>query len=378
MKGKIALVQRGSCRFDEKALRAQQAGAIAVVIYNNYAASINTNGGYGGSSVVNGTEITVPVVLIDQKHGEALLKATEEAATVSISLHCNSTSVHYTPPPRDKVLFHKAGTWKLRRSHQIGTVSLPNDYSLSFEITPSSGLTYGWSNILHLTARGDCCSYGDRIPAIWFFSYSRRLYLIDGHSRHGNDECPIRTQLRFNQTTVVLIEMRPSVVDVYFNGTKMCTEFRSDRRVFRAVQVYASDPWYVSAKAAVGNLAIKTTAAGLNSVMTIGKDCFDSCIAKGYSAQDCKEKHCRTAPSPSPPPPPSPGTVDCSRWKDCTPNNPCVKSGGNCAPKLSNGKCAAGTKPCNFSAVQWKCDTSKNSVSKLRYRQEMVGTQEQP
>jgi minor extracellular serine protease Vpr len=39
--GKIALIQRGTCSFYQKAIQAQNAGAIAVVIYNDVAAAVN-------------------------------------------------------------------------------------------------------------------------------------------------------------------------------------------------------------------------------------------------------------------------------------------------------------------------------------------------
>ena len=53
--------------------------------------------------------------------------------------------------------------------------------------------------------------------------------------------------------------MRPTVVDVYLNGVKKCTEFRADRKLWRNVQVYASDPWWAPALAAMGNFMIKST-----------------------------------------------------------------------------------------------------------------------
>ncbi|MEL4358265.1 MULTISPECIES: S8 family serine peptidase [unclassified Luteococcus] len=60
-----ALVQRGSCTFYEKALNAQQAGAKAVVLYNNQAGTINP-------SVEGAVPITVPVVIISQADGTEL------------------------------------------------------------------------------------------------------------------------------------------------------------------------------------------------------------------------------------------------------------------------------------------------------------------
>lgn len=57
-----ALVQRGTCTFYQKALNAQQAGAKALVLYNNQAGTINP-------SVEGPTPITIPVVIISQADG---------------------------------------------------------------------------------------------------------------------------------------------------------------------------------------------------------------------------------------------------------------------------------------------------------------------
>ena len=74
--GKIALVDRGTCAFTDKALNAQRAGATGIVIANN----------------VNGTEIfpmggtnrrvTIPAILISQNDGAALRALTSPSGTM--------------------------------------------------------------------------------------------------------------------------------------------------------------------------------------------------------------------------------------------------------------------------------------------------------
>lgn len=64
--GKIAFVYRGDCEFGTKAFRAQQAGAIAVVVINNTTGTMNMGAGAQGGSV------TIPVVMISQETGVQL------------------------------------------------------------------------------------------------------------------------------------------------------------------------------------------------------------------------------------------------------------------------------------------------------------------
>jgi minor extracellular serine protease Vpr len=59
---RVALIRRGICSFHEKALNAQNAGALAVVIYNNVAGRVSP-------SVAGTPAITIPVVSISDTEG---------------------------------------------------------------------------------------------------------------------------------------------------------------------------------------------------------------------------------------------------------------------------------------------------------------------
>ncbi|MEW8979011.1 MAG: S8 family serine peptidase [Symbiobacterium sp.] len=60
--GQAVLVQRGTCTFYEKALNAQNAGAAAVILYNNTSGRVNP-------TVAGDEAITIPVVAITQDDG---------------------------------------------------------------------------------------------------------------------------------------------------------------------------------------------------------------------------------------------------------------------------------------------------------------------
>jgi hypothetical protein len=68
-------------------------------------------------------------------------------------------------------------------------VHLALDYTISFELTPDNTINEAWTSILHFTATGsNCCEYGDRVPAVYFYPGLRRFHIIDGQPSVGNDE----------------------------------------------------------------------------------------------------------------------------------------------------------------------------------------------
>ena len=73
VKGKIVLVRRGSTTFEEKAQAAQNAGAAAIIIYNNVSGDIKMNAG----------TISIPICSISQDDGELL--AASKKGTIKIS-----------------------------------------------------------------------------------------------------------------------------------------------------------------------------------------------------------------------------------------------------------------------------------------------------
>jgi hypothetical protein len=67
--GNIALIRRGGCFFDQKVLRAQQAGAIAVIIANNAGEELIEMSDSGESSA---DAIAIPALFVSQSSGDSL------------------------------------------------------------------------------------------------------------------------------------------------------------------------------------------------------------------------------------------------------------------------------------------------------------------
>ena len=66
----------------------------------------------------------------------------------------------------------------------IGTIG--KSYSFTFEIK-LKGKVKGWSNVAHvLNKDGNCCSHGQRIPAIFVYSDSSRIHVCSSVDNNGN------------------------------------------------------------------------------------------------------------------------------------------------------------------------------------------------
>jgi hypothetical protein len=110
MKGKIALIRRGTCYFSDKVEAAQKAGAVGVIIYNNVAGSVTmaAKPGFKPASV------TIPSVFIQKKEGDDLYNSVKKGMTTA-SLQC--------PPKCPKG--HRL-TWKKTASHNGKYTCMPD------------------------------------------------------------------------------------------------------------------------------------------------------------------------------------------------------------------------------------------------------------
>lgn len=85
MAGKIALIKRGTCEFGAKALNAQNAGAIAVIIVNH-----SPGPAVGMGAGAQGANVTIPVIMVSDVDGAAIESAISGGgAKMSMSVWSN-------------------------------------------------------------------------------------------------------------------------------------------------------------------------------------------------------------------------------------------------------------------------------------------------
>jgi hypothetical protein len=128
---------------------------------------------------------------------------------------------------------------------------MPENYVLSFTIRPR-GIRGGWSNIFRFGQNsGDCCGFGPRACAIWFFPGNTRLHIRIGVQTDGNwgidtDNLPL------NQESKVRIECVGNQVTVTVNE-RTYTGTQPSKRVTEQVTLFTSDRFYEAANCEVRN-----------------------------------------------------------------------------------------------------------------------------
>ncbi|MBK7232119.1 MAG: T9SS type A sorting domain-containing protein [Saprospiraceae bacterium] len=103
--GKIALIDRGTCSFDEKCLFAQQAGAVGVVVMNHN--DLNNRGGIpfvmGVATQSIADQITIPCVMISYEDGVKLKAACASGAIINLT-------IGLVPKQEKDIAIHKRNT----------------------------------------------------------------------------------------------------------------------------------------------------------------------------------------------------------------------------------------------------------------------------
>lgn len=140
--GKIGLLERGgsaNCTFALKVKNAQNAGAVAAIIYNNPAA-VNFPSSMGGTD----TTITIPSVLITNSEGEFIKTQLNNSLTVNVTLKSDpATAVTPDGSFDNGIITHEYG-------HGISNRLTGNGYTCLLKSASKEQMGEGWSDFFAL------------------------------------------------------------------------------------------------------------------------------------------------------------------------------------------------------------------------------------
>ena len=140
----------------------------------------------------------------------------------------------------------------------IARIKHEGDYSLSFNIKATEVIE-PWGNILRFTNTSkDCCTFGDRGPAIWFWPGTTKLYIVLGDSLAGGDWSLIDTNfvVPLNRDCSFKLSCVGKNITCSLDST-VYTTTQPGSRPSGNFLVFASDPFYPSAKATLSNLCFQ-------------------------------------------------------------------------------------------------------------------------
>ena len=136
----------------------------------------------------------------------------------------------------------------------IAKIKHSGDYSISFTIRVTE-IVGGWGSIIHFTNTGNnCCSFGDRAPAIWFYPGTTKLYIILGDSLAGGD-WGLRDHdftVPLNKDTKFKLECEGKKITCSLDGDIYTTTQPGTRPAGDFI-VFAGDPWHQPATATLSN-----------------------------------------------------------------------------------------------------------------------------
>ncbi|REC41558.1 metalloprotease [Chryseobacterium sp. 5_R23647] len=140
--GKIGLIERGgasNCTFALKVKNAQNAGAIAAIIYNNPTA-VNFPSSMGGTD----TTITIPSVLINNSEGEYIKTQLNNSFVVNITLKSDpATGITPDGSFDNGIITHEYG-------HGISNRLTGNGYTCLLKSASKEQMGEGWSDFFAL------------------------------------------------------------------------------------------------------------------------------------------------------------------------------------------------------------------------------------
>lgn len=133
---------------------------------------------------------------------------------------------------------------------------------VSFDVFPLETKP-GWHSVLHLSAFGrDVSRYGDRIPGVWFYPNSNKLYICSAISGNKNYcKTGTDTAIPLLKWSSVVIKQRQApngkyLYEIFINAKKVLSVYNTRIQTFKEAKLYIGDPWYKHQLGYIRNLSI--------------------------------------------------------------------------------------------------------------------------
>ena len=147
---------------------------------------------------------------------------------------------------------------KVQRNQYIREIAVVQKaYRFTLDIKPT-GTKKGWTNVFRATATPtkNCCSYGNRVPAIFFRSDTSKLHICNSINGRGNFY--IDEMIPMDKYTTVTIQQLRNEDGKYrytilLDHKEAYTVINNKPQVFKNVQVFFGDRFYQPSEAMIKN-----------------------------------------------------------------------------------------------------------------------------
>ncbi|XP_066933093.1 uncharacterized protein [Clytia hemisphaerica] len=149
----------------------------------------------------------------------------------------------------------------LKRGNFLKSVDIQKTYQFTFEIKPT-GIKEGWTNVFHgYNLDGNCCHFGQRIPALFMRSNTSRLMTVVPVG--NNSRYQVNEWLPMHEATNVTIRQSLRAdgtyrFALYYNETRIDMSVNTEPRVYKNVSLYASDKWYQPSQVELGYFNVES------------------------------------------------------------------------------------------------------------------------
>jgi len=151
-------------------------------------------------------------------------------------------------------ILYKAAQRGFKKNNLIAkSVTVAKEWRLSFQVY-QKGRVRNWGSIIHFTQGKD----GSRLPAVWFYPNSNKLFMCMWTKRSTND-CWGSAGLAYNRWHTIIMTQRKLPNGKYqiryiIDGKQKGTKAQGKPQVLKNVKVYSSDPWYSAPNALIKNI----------------------------------------------------------------------------------------------------------------------------
>lgn len=155
LSGNIALIKRGNCSFTEKAIQAQNAGAIAVIVMNNEPDSLVNMSGADAN-------IQIPVLFISKENGDLWIEKLTEEIPIILEIGQNINTTVYDGSFDNSIIVHEY-------IHGL-SIRLTGGRNTATCLTSAEQMGEGWSDYLALLLQIKATDNGSEPKGIGSFA----------------------------------------------------------------------------------------------------------------------------------------------------------------------------------------------------------------